>query len=461
MIGASAVLAIALGLVVAQHTGLIGQAPTLFALGLLNIVVGGAIFWFHGGSRITAAGLFGLACVVFVGVSAVWWTIQSGPVETESSDVAAASVCCLVLMWAAFWRQPPTHAPRRPLSASRAVSQTGMLLAIPLVLVTAVGTRWSYGVSSSVPVHICLGCFTLLMVSVQVHLASLGDSRRLIVVQGACAVGIVGLMAFTVFTGYGRLNLVALGMAGLLVISGQSARIWVKAATLVAVGPALLVLSLARQIWFEHKYGVTTNGAMSVFTPLRDCARLIDRVSAGVVHLDFGQSMLAPLVFWIPRALWADKPVSLGAHIGSLLGYSGPEGQTWSAMFLGDFFLALGWWSLPIVIVVVGVLIKLLDAWWARQWSASGRDVTWLLRTTLVVVLVSDVPDYFWGGSFNYISRCVLRVTPILGLLACIWLSRGLRRWAGELSSRTPSAQRDDVTNSREPRRGIRPHRSP
>jgi len=426
------VLLLAVGLLLVNDAGILHQGVVLFLLGILNALVGGLLFWFHGSARITAAGIFGLAVAVFVGISAVWWSVQAGPVQSGMEQVAAATAACVVLMWSLFWRRSPTEGSVPHFVMSRPVTRNVMVVAVPLALVTGASTKFSYGFSTSVPVQICLGCLTLTLVALLGCLATTSIGRwRLVAAQAATALGVVALTGVTVFTGYGRMNLVSLGLAGLVVMSAQADRLWLKGAALTAVGPALLLLSYVRQVFFEHRYGVTTNGALSVFTPLRDCARLADRVASGVVHYDFGQNMLAPLVFWIPRSMWSGKPLGLGADLGGLLGYTSTSSeQSWASMFLGDFVLALGWWSLIFVVVVVGLVVRALDAWWVRQLDATVRGTAWVVRSTLVIVFVSDLGDYVWGGSFTYISRCVLRSVPLLGLLALLWALRFRPGWS-------------------------------
>jgi hypothetical protein len=439
-------------------TNLLSQDLALAALGLVNVLTGLTLFWSHGGNRITAAGIFGLALAVFVGVSALWWSGQSDPAQRGVVEVAAASACCLCAMWGLFWCQSDLDVGSRPLAVPTPLSRDMAIVGAVLSVVTAAASSFTYFFSASVPVQVSLGCMTLLMVSVLLLIRGrAGFSWRVAAAEIVVVLALVGVAAATVFTGYGRLNLVSLGMAGLVVMSTDATRRWLKAGAILAVGPALLVFSFARQLFFEHRYGVTTNGAMSVFTPLRDCARLADRVSHGVVHVDWGQNFVATFLFWVPRALWPGKPVGLGVDLGDLLGYAPVPGQSWAATFLGDFVLALGWWSLPLVVLLVGLFVRSLDGWWTGLLRRGARDPVWFLQAVLCLLVIADLANYAWGGSFDHVSRVVSRSLPLLGLLVLLWFGRrgkATRGWVERRYSTGIQARRDpvEVTTARRSR---------
>lgn len=421
--------------------GMTRALQTGFVLGTLGVIcsfIGGAIFWVHGGRGITAAGVVGLSCVVFVGISAIQWSMQDS-FELSAIVIVACVSTWLALVWVLFWHDSvdPLERGARPVMVLNAhLAKAMILVGVVMTVLFGVASRFDYAFSGTVPFQLSLGAMTLLITAV---LLSHGSDWHP-VLQLSFVLLLVVIASVTLFTGYGRLNLVTLGLVGVVLVSRLNALLWLKPVLLAGVGPALLVLAYMRRLYFERTYGVTTNGAESVFTPLRDAAELYHRLGAGVTDNDHGRSFLVALIFWVPRVLWENKPQGFGAVLVEALGRDGyaPANQSYAALFIGEWFFAGGWLAVALSVAAVGVVVRLLDGWLDRLVSRPrASDPQWLLLLTVALIMVAELANYVWVGSFGYSNRAVLRAAPVVLVLILWYLVRRIRArgWKSKSSS--------------------------
>lgn len=89
-----------------------------------------------------------------------------------------------------------------------------------------------------------------------------------------------------------------------------------------------------------------------------------DYGKGGFPFLD-GQSYLAVLVNPIPRVFWHDKPVgysdanALNLHFGF--------GTTMTSAWMGEAYANFGWWGIPIIGLIAGTLMGILDVFIRRS----------------------------------------------------------------------------------------------
>src|SRR5699024_4310450 len=126
---------------------------------------------------------------------------------------------------------------RPPLQLDPGLGRTMVILGVVLSVVFGTASQFDYFFSPTVPFQLTLGGLTLLVSSV---LLSVG-ARWHPVAQLAFVVAVVGVAAVTVFTAYGRLNLVTLGLVGVVLVSHAARAAWLKPLVVAAVGPALLL----------------------------------------------------------------------------------------------------------------------------------------------------------------------------------------------------------------------------
>jgi hypothetical protein len=398
--------------VVGVTVTLLGES--LLAMGVTTLLLGVRIYWWHGRQQITAAGLYSLATAVFVGFAAIWWAIDS-PTQPQGLFRATWVGYWVLLGMSCFWKDDLY----RPLVLTRDSQQSTAWAGIASFVLSMMLTLWIFPTrneSHAVLTQVILGCMGLLACSLILHRARENKSVRRLWLAGV----VVAVFTQYVFSGYGRLNLVALGFVALVAASALSRRRLLKALTIVGVGPALVVFTLMRQRFVAGTYGVdSSSGPGSVVTPLRDFAALTRLGDAHFLPYGHGDSFFASAVFWVPRALWSDKPVGLGSELTRLLR---PDllsvDQSLAAFNQGEWFYDFGWLGVIAMVPVMGLLVRLLDSTLRRLVSQPLDSRRRLISLVIVFTLVSDMPNLMWVGSFGYTSRVLLRLVPLFALLA-------------------------------------------
>lgn len=406
------------------------------AFAMLTALLGIWIFWTHGGRRITGAGLFSLAATMFGGYAGLYWYVQPGMVSTELYQATAACFWSLWAMWAIFWRDRPApeNAPEPPDPAA-----TSWLIITGLALNAAATVAWLTGfrVGQTLVQEVAFSGMALFAAGIILHRGGrLRLFRRL-----ALAAAAVFIFSETTFSGYGRLILVSLALIPVVLTSWRLGTRMTKGLVLTVTVPALMYLTQMREQFGLAKYGTELNGIGSVVSPLHDFSRLISTHTYEPGH---GETFWAAAVVWIPRSLWEDKPVGFGLEITRILE---PEllsiGQSMAALTQGEWYFNFGWWGLVPMVLAIGLLVRCIDVWAVRVSTAGLTSRRALLTLTIALLLIADLPNLMWVGTFGYLSRTVLRVAVILALFA-------FAKRAGS-ASKAPRGREPDLSSSGRP----------
>lgn len=107
-----------------------------------------------------------------------------------------------------------------------------------------------------------------------------------------------------------------------------------------------------------------TSGDFDAYAQIVNTAQFVDENG-----ITWGRQFLGVLLFWVPRSMWAGKPVDTGILLADFKGY-------WftnlSAPLPAEFFINGGWVVLVIGSFVVGYLLRVADARSERQIQAMG-----------------------------------------------------------------------------------------
>jgi hypothetical protein len=390
-----------------------GQAVHLSA-SVLALLLGILVFWFHGGSRISAAGLYSLASSAFVGFAGIVWYLDY---ETVPPAIRLSSQVgfWLNMLMTTLWSFAPSRPQERQPNLSVAVGLTTAGSAGAALSIGLLSEQISFG--STVLEQFTIGFMALIMVGFMAYpLGQRPGVLRLVPVAG-----LVIVFALTVFTGYGRLNLVALGIVG---TAALSTLVWdrrVKSVVLVSAPAVLAVLGLMRRQFGLSIYGQYLDGLGSVTQPMRDFGRLVEIHGRHGFSLAGGETFATTALFWVPRALWPEKPIGFGAELTKVLN---PDlaaiGQSYAALNQAEWYFNFGWVGVLLMVPVMGLLIRLLDTFWLR--ATVGMDLASALRFTILTLLVADIPNLMWVGSFGYASRTFIRIFPLVVALALVRL---------------------------------------
>lgn len=385
----------------ATPQGMITQSSVLATLSLL---LGLWIFWNHGGSgQITAPGLFGITFAITVGFGGLYWELQNdGGVEPARLGIAAG-FWSVLSMYTLFWRRVREYN-RINMDGSHTalwLLQCGVVAVIGVLAIRYLGSSLGgTGSRAGIIVQASLASAVILLLGLLNLRGSDGHWLLRFLSIGA----VVLVFAQTAFTGYGRLLLVALGMLGLVAVGSAAGR-WTKIAVITSVPPGLSILVDLREDVVLVS-GATLSGIGSIVNPLQTFDTLVAASNAGAFEHGHGDSFAASLLFWLPRSVWPARPSGFGTELTGMLS---PEllsvGHSSSSLIFGEWFYNFGWLGLPLMCIIIGPAVRLLDASHARILArpASGP---WGAGLVIVLLLaVSGIVNLVWADSFTFFTR--------------------------------------------------------
>lgn len=395
----------------------------ILALSLLATVFGGWVFWYHGGTRITAVGIYNLAFAVFVGFSGLYHAMTAATNDPGVPLSTVVIVCYFghVTTWLLFWSgdapSPPT--PAAPADARTAwwAVKYGCCL-----LVLAVAT--SIEVSQPIPLLDSAGFVGVLLLGAGLLRGPLGRWTLLcgVIVAVAFAVYFIYL-----FSGFGRIVVGTLALALLVVLSHRDRRRLTKAVTFLGAAPVLLFLAGLRAVDpGSPGFAADPDGFKSAVSPIHAFAQLLNLNANGLLPHGEGVTFFNASVALIPRALWPDKPVGFGTDLVPLLS---PElvgtGHSSAALWHGEWLFNFGLPGLALMIPVTGLAVRGIDR--ILAWASSRHLTTPHAMGAYVAALLAAVGlfDVVWVGSFTYMARTGARLLVLAVLVLAVgWLSR-------------------------------------
>lgn len=392
----------------------VASGPTAVTIALLGVVHSAIGFYLHGGSRITAAGvlLFGMLIFGYFPTLYYAWLQQDfTPVPYEIRGLSALLAGQFVLY--AVWSVPDrrvTQIIRHPVPPSAWVPGISLGLASLLVGV-AIG---ALEISSLRSLAQPAGYGGIVLIAVSLVQARRRINLIALTVIASLFVTFVALL----FTGGGRLVLGSLALALTMAIGFTWRPSYVKAATLAALPPGLALLAQIRADSVANPVtGYQESGLESVVWPQRFLFTLMEDSVAGYYAPGNGETFIASALIWVPREMWADKPVGFGLTLTQL--YK-PEllvvGHSEAALVQGEFVYNFGLWGLLLAAIVVGFAIFWLDAWLVTLHNLHVTSTSILIAQSVGTVLTAGVVDLVWVGTFTFVSRAGF-TCAVLGLL--------------------------------------------
>lgn len=401
------------------------------SLSLFGISISTLFFLLPGERRITASNVFALAMALFAYFPAIYYS-YSNTLPASNPIVFTTAICftihtlCQGIFWGG-WRghrtkyytaapEPScTRQPDRPRRNRPALSVIGVLL---LTLSIAVKTAdLSFASLED----------ELAFVGVLLVTAGLALQRKAGVGTWVVAGAAFGVYAVTMYTGGGRLILgtLAVSVAVLLAAPGRS---WlIKIACLFAMPLGLMALALDRSESVAA-LGQEETGFESVVAPLLTFGRVLELHESGNMDLAMGSTFWAAAVVMIPRALWPDKPIGLGAELTKIFR---PDlvhvGHTEAILLPGEFFFNFSWIGLALAVPTIGIAIRILDRLLYK--TALPMSLQGAFALIAVALLTGGVLDLVWTGTATFTGRA----GPRLLILLLVYISVGFGAEASEL----------------------------
>jgi hypothetical protein len=434
----------------------VGYAYAQALMATLALTFGIWVFWRHGDRQVTAAGVYSIASATFVGFAGLYWVDAYGSsLPKQLFSATAIAYFSHVLMYGLFWQQACQSFARvsvRP--ATPEVSQwainLGLFLTVTSIIfshVPTAGGTWLKTARVATESGMFLGV-TLFSFGLIVYSAKL-EFWRLLLIASAFA-----LYVQTIFTGFGRLTLVALIMViGVLVcarLNGRTFKVLTLAAAPVAVWTvAQIRVALVQQL---HPGSPTPNLTLdalgSMVSPLETFGRLLSLRTE--LEFGWGETFAAAVTVYVPRFMWKDKPIGFGSELTRLLE---PQlvsaNHSMAALAAGEWFYNWQWLGLAAMVLVVGFAVRALDHLLLKGLSLNLDNRRRLLALAAIAIAVSGIADLVWVGSFTYSERTGFRLLA-LAVIFVLFAARvpSGKRPAGSLGAADPDELSSSASNS-------------
>lgn len=392
-----------------RWSGTEATALVLATAGLVHSVVG---FLRHGRARITPPGVFLFGMGLFAYFPTFYYALVADavvrPVEILGLTVLLLSQIVLSAVWT---RSTPDSAPvADPLSA--ATLTFGLILGATTLCAGAAVVL--LGVEPLRPLARPAAYAGVLLVAL-----SLVQGRRRVhplVLAALAAVFVV--FTQVMFTGNGRLVLASLAVALAMVVGLRWRPWWTKPLAVLATPPGVLLLARDRADRVANPLtGYRESGLESVVWPQR---RFFDLLASLQDDRSFslggGDTFVAALVSWVPRELWAEKPVGFGTTLTELYR---PDllsvGHSEAALLHGEFVYNFGLPGIVLLVLGAGWTVMRLDQ--AVRWvhDRPVRTASQLTVQAIVIAGSASLLDLVWVGTYTYVERAGF-TCAVLGL---------------------------------------------
>ena len=134
------------------------------------------------------------------------------------------------------------------------------------------------------------------------------------------------------------------------------------------------------------------------YQQIANTVALVDREG-----LQFGRQIAGAVLFWVPRSLWSDKPLSTGEYVGEQTGHAFTN---LSAPLWMEFYIDGGLLLVFLGFLGYGLVVRTLDEW--NQWSKGhgGARVV-----SLLVPVYAGYQFFLLRGS---LMPAIAYLTPIV-----------------------------------------------
>lgn len=142
----------------------------------------------------------------------------------------------------------------------------------------------------------------------------------------------------------------------------------------------------------------------------------------------YGASTGMMLLFWVPRALWPDKPTLLGYWLPRSIGLTGvSKGHSSALTFAADPYADFGFWGGVAFCFLLGLGFAKVEAWCARSLSQTHNPSA-VIATTL------------YGASFFAVRSLDTTLIALSGIVVCALIFRKLVDRDRRLERRPPTS---------------------
>lgn len=417
-----------------------GLLPAEFAnrgIAGVSMLHGAWFFVVHGRDRISASGLFMLASSLFVGVGGLivnndpYFVTIANPLHYLNAALFAATLTQIGI-GTASWIQGKLEAPPSITldeSLKRRLQAVGLIV---MLAVSLVGDRLGPFYEGFAFSGALIVSGTTLMSRRGIR--SLADFLLLVTPPV--------LYAVVYHDGTGRLRVVALFVAIMLIYFARFGKMWKKLVIVVSMPAILILLGMWRLRFEASEFGSSGSGTgLSSMLASIGVFALVIHAFHGDWGPSFGASFLSPVRAALPESLvpsW--MPDALGYQLVEIVQ---PDrvgsGFSTVASIYGEW-----WWNfsaagLFFAVPVLSTMLGWLDRVFIESFGRSGMSPQRFLVFLFMATLIGSLGDLVWSGSHTWIVRMYARGT-LLGLIAIALVAGANRKLDGNRTKRgTPA----------------------
>lgn len=158
---------------------------------------------------------------------------------------------------------------------------------------------------------------------------------------------------------------------------------------------------------------LTENGDYDAFQMITNAAMVLEQSGT---DFQLGRQISGALFFWVPRAIWQNKPIATGEWIAERKGYGFAN---LSAPLWAELFIDGGWLLLMIGFMGYGYLVRVVDRWHAISHNSGQARVV-----SILIPVYAGYQFFLLRGS---LMPALAYLTPIVlvALLCGVHASRG------------------------------------
>lgn len=389
-------------------------------LGILIILFGLINFWIHGGKFITPTGVFMLTTVVFSGMAAIYATNDNYINDIWLWLATLIAFYCQVITFYFFLdnkNMKKVIIPDSPISTTNfSVLLWGLKLGILLFLLGIIASLLGYK-DSALAIAASFDGIVIIIVSIW----SIAKKKTFIKIIFSLV--LFSIYYFYIFNNFGRITLASLVLALLLGITYKFKNKTIKILIIIGLVPAIIFASIQRAEFTGELNPIQSSeitGFESAVSPLVTFGELMKMNYYDTLELQWGKTIWAAIVTFIPRDLWIEKPQTFGREITIIFT---PElvrfGHSEASITFGEWIYNFGNTGILFAILFLGFSIRKLDRVYVHFLNKKFESKWNFINFISILIVTSGILDFYWGGFSTFMTRGGIR---LLVLYTCAFL---------------------------------------
>ncbi|MGH2101174.1 hypothetical protein ACRCJN_00310 [Aerococcus urinaeequi] len=213
------------------------------------------------------------------------------------------------------------------------------------------------------------------------------------------------------FSGFGRINIVTLVIANVMLLAIKINKPIVKRGMTIMFVPSIIMGSLLRGGTSDNLLG----GIGSIVSPLLRFGDLLNLYIKGDLDLSFGKTIYAAFIVFIPRELWNNKPWNFNREITYIFTPQYVEnGHSEAAVLAAEFLFNFGFIGVIIGFLFFSLFLRFLDRKIFNIYlNKTEFTILDLINFSVIIIISAGLLNLMWGGFSTQINRDGFRILAL------------------------------------------------